>query len=56
MYMDLVIDELVCAWEEGVWTYGRAIKKNFKMHVCYQYSMHDFPVYGLLCAWCVHGK
>jgi hypothetical protein len=56
MYMDLVIDELVHAWEKGVWTYDQAMNKNFKMHVCYQYSMHDFPAYGLFCAWCVHGK
>jgi hypothetical protein len=32
------------------------MKANFKMHVWYQYSMHDLPVYGLFCAWCVHGK
>jgi hypothetical protein len=49
--------ELVCAWEEGVWMYDRATKTNFKMHVWYQYSMHDLlPTYGLFCAWCVHGK
>jgi hypothetical protein len=26
------------------------------MHVWYQYSMHDFLVYGLFSVWCVHGK
>jgi hypothetical protein len=31
-------------------------KTNFKMHVWYQYSMHDLPTYGLFCALCVHGK
>ena len=56
VYMEPLIDELVRAWEEGVWTYDRATKTNFKMHVWYQYSMHDFPAYGLFCAWCVHGK
>jgi hypothetical protein len=56
VYMEPLSDELVRAWEEGVWTYDRATKKNFKMHVWYQYSMHDLPTYGLLCAWCVHGK
>jgi hypothetical protein len=54
--MEPLIDELVRAWEEGVWTYDRATKTNFKMHVWYQYSMHDLPAYGLFCAWCVHGK
>jgi hypothetical protein len=35
VYMEPLIDELVCAWEEGVWTYDRATKTNFKMHVWY---------------------
>jgi hypothetical protein len=56
VYMEPLIDELVCAWEEGVWTYDRATKTNFRMHVWYQYSMHDLPAYWLFCAWCVHGK
>jgi hypothetical protein len=56
VYMEPLIDELVRAWEEGVWTYDRAMKTNFKMHVWYQYSMHDLSVYGLFCTWCVHGK
>jgi acyl-CoA hydrolase len=33
VYMETLIDELVHAWEEGVWTYNRATKTNFKMHV-----------------------
>jgi hypothetical protein len=56
VYMEPLIDELVRAWEEGVWTYDRATKTNFKMHVWYQYSMHDLPAYGLFCTWCVDGK
>jgi hypothetical protein len=35
VFMEPLIDELVSAWEEGVWTYDRAMKKNFKMHVWY---------------------
>jgi hypothetical protein len=35
VYMEPVIDELVRAWEEGLWAYDRATKKNFKMHVWY---------------------
>jgi hypothetical protein len=35
VFIEPVIDELVCAWEEGVWTYDRATKTNFKMHVWY---------------------
>jgi hypothetical protein len=56
MYMESLIAELVCAWEEGVWKYDRAMKINFKMHIWYQYYMHNLPTYGLFCAWCVHGK
>jgi hypothetical protein len=41
VYMEPLIDEFVRAWEEGVWTYDRATKTNFRMHVWYQYSMHD---------------
>ena len=50
VFMEPVIDELVCAWEEGVWTYDRATKTSFKMHVWYHYSLHDFLAYGLFCA------
>jgi hypothetical protein len=49
-------DELQHAWEEGVLTYDRATKRNFIMHVWYQYSLHDFLAYGLFSAWCVHEK
>jgi hypothetical protein len=35
VYMEPLIDESIRAWEEGVWTYNRAKKKNFKMHVWY---------------------
>jgi len=56
VFMEHVIDELVRAWEEGVWTYDRATKTNFKMHVWYHYSLHDFLAYGIFYAWCVHGK
>jgi hypothetical protein len=47
VYMEPLIDELLCAWEEGVWTYDRATTTN---------SMHDLPSYGLFYAWCVHGR
>jgi hypothetical protein len=47
VFMESLIDELVRAWEERVWTYNRATKTNFKMHVWYQYSLHDLLAYGL---------
>jgi hypothetical protein len=50
VYMESLIDELVRAWKEGVWTYDRATKTNFKIHVWYQYSMHDLSEYELFCA------
>ena len=56
VYMEPLIDDLVHAWEEGVWTYDRATKTNFKMHVWYQYSLHDFSAYGIFYGQCVHGK
>ena len=54
--MEPLIDDLVHAWEEGVWTYDRATKTNFKMHVWNQYSLHDLPAYEIFCCWCVHGR
>jgi len=56
VFMEPLIDELISAWEEPVWTYDRATKSSFKMHVWYQYSMHDFLAYGTFSGWCVHGK
>ena len=56
VFMEPLIDELVSAWEDGVWTYDRATKTPFKMHIWYQYSMHDFLAYEIFSGWCVHGK
>ena len=50
VYMEPVYDELISAWNEGVWTYDQVTKKNFKMYVWYQYSMHDFLAYGIFSA------
>jgi hypothetical protein len=50
VFMETVIDELIDAWVKGVWTYDRATKTNFKMHVWYHYSLYDFLAYGLMCA------
>jgi hypothetical protein len=46
VFMEPLIDELLLAWEKGVLTYDRVTKKNFIMHVWYQYSLHDFLAYG----------
>jgi hypothetical protein len=35
VFMEPVIDELIHAWEVGVWTYDRATNTSFKMHVWY---------------------
>jgi hypothetical protein len=56
VHMQLVYDELIKPWNEGVLTYDRATKKNFGMHVWYQYSMHDFLPYGIFAGRCVQGK
>jgi hypothetical protein len=56
MYMEPLWDELISAWEEGVWTYDRAKRATFKMYVWYQYSIHNFLAYGLFSTWCVHGN
>jgi hypothetical protein len=56
VFMEPLWDELISAWEEGVWTYDRAKRPTFKMYVWYQYSIYDFLAYGLFSAWYVHGK
>jgi hypothetical protein len=50
VYMEPLWDELISAWEVGVWTYDRAKRAAFKMYVWYQYSIHDFLAYGLFSA------
>ena len=56
VYMEPLIDELIKAWEEGVWTYDRATMTNFRMYVWYHYFLHDLLAYGIFCRWCTHGK
>ena len=56
VYMQPLIDDLQHSWEHGTWTYDRASKKNFRMTVWYQYSMHDLPGYALFCGHCTAGK
>ena len=56
VFMEPLIDDLLRAWEQGVWTYDRATKTNFRMYVWYHYSLHDMPAYGIFVGWCVHGK
>ena len=46
VYMEPLIDDLVKAWDERVWTYERATKTNFKMYVWYHYSLHDLQRMG----------
>jgi hypothetical protein len=50
VFMEPLWDELISAWEEGVWTDDRAKRSTFKMYVWYQYSIHDFLTYGLFSA------
>ena len=47
VYMEPLIDDSQHTWEEGVWTYDRATKTNFKMRVWYMYSLHDLPAHDL---------
>jgi hypothetical protein len=54
--MEPLIDEFIKAWEEGVWTYDRVTKTNFRMYVWYHYSLYDLPAYSIFCGWCTHGK
>ena len=41
--MEPLIDDLLSAREEGVWTYDRATKKNFRMYVWYLLTLLNAP-------------
>ena len=56
VYMQPLKDELQEAWDNGIKTYDAATKTNFKMHVWYMYSTHDYPAFALFAGWCVHGR
>jgi hypothetical protein len=50
VYMEPLIDELVRAWEEGVWTYDRATKMSHPVpgvepsayHMCARIHFHTY--------------
>ena len=56
VYMQPLKDELQEASDNGIKTYDAATKTNFKMHVWYMYSTHDYPAFALFAGWCVHGR
>src|SRR4051812_34899626 len=56
VYMQLLKEELEQTWDEGFKTYDATSKKALKMHVWYQYSMHNMQAYALFSGFCVHGR
>jgi hypothetical protein len=54
VYIEPLIDGLVRAWEEGVWTYDRAMKKIFKnaclVSVLYALLTDIWAILRLVCS------
>ena len=43
VYVEPLIDDLLSAWDDGVWTYDRATKRNFRMYVWYLLTLLNAP-------------
>jgi len=51
-----LIDELAQLWSSGVLTYDILRKQNFLMRATLMWTINDFPAYGMLSGWSMHGK
>jgi len=51
-----LIDKLTQLWSFGTLTYDISRKHNFVMRATLMWTINDFPAYGMLSGWSVHGK
>jgi hypothetical protein len=51
-----LIDELAQLWSSGALTYDISRKQNFLMRAALMWTINDFPAYGMLSGWSMHGK
>jgi len=51
-----LIDKLTQLWSSRTLTYDISRKHNFVMRVALMWTINDFPAYGMLSGWSVHGK
>jgi hypothetical protein len=51
-----LIDELTQLWSSGALTYDISRKQNFVMRAALMWTINDFPAYGMVSGWSIHGK
>ncbi|CAK8532116.1 unnamed protein product [Lathyrus sativus] len=55
VYLQPLIDDLKRLWI-GEWTYDISRKQNFTLQAALMWTINDFPAYGMLSGWGMHGK
>jgi hypothetical protein len=51
-----LIDELMQLWPFETLTYDISRKQNFVMRAALMWTINDFPAYGMVSGWSMHGK
>jgi hypothetical protein len=51
-----LIDELPQLWSSGALTYDISRKHNFVIRAALMWTINDFPTYGMVSSWSMHGK
>jgi hypothetical protein len=52
----LLIDELKQLWSSGALIYDVSRKQNFHMRTVLKWTINNFPAYGMVSGWSMHGK
>ncbi|XP_074297118.1 uncharacterized protein LOC141627797 [Silene latifolia] len=56
VYLQPLIEELIELWDEGIETYDASKDETFTLHAGLLWTISDFPGYGMLSGWGVHGE
>ncbi|XP_074314669.1 uncharacterized protein LOC141649900 [Silene latifolia] len=56
VYLQPLIEELIELWDEGIETYDASKDETFTLHAGLLWTINDFPGYGMLSGWGVHGE
>jgi Transposase family tnp2 len=56
IFLEPLLDELRMLWDVGVETFNSFQKQNFRMKVALSWTISDFPAYGMLSGWSMHGR
>ncbi|XP_022566278.2 uncharacterized protein LOC111210276 [Brassica napus] len=56
IYMQPLIEELKSLWSDGVEAYDVSKKQNFTMRAALMWTINDFPAYGMMFGWMIHGR